>query len=318
MTEIGLIFHWGLYSVPAYDCIQSVYKRKMKNGSEWYLKRLMESGTYRPISGWKETQEYHKNNYGNIDYYEFKNEFGKDVNEITFNKWMELAKQIGASYVILTAKHHDGFCLWNTETTDKKTEKDYVEMFKKSALKYNLKFGIYYSWSEFLISCNKKYVSEIICKQMDELEKYNPDIFWFDGQWSCKTQFCINKINDICNKIKINNPNIMINDRIPRNDKKYDDLDFLGDATYRVYSDRCIPNDKPKVKWEHINTIGYSWGINKDQKTCDYKSGDELYKLYTKISSMDGNFLINLGPNANGTLDENEVNSLIDFSKMIK
>ena len=105
----------------------------------------------------------------------------------------------------------------------------------------------------------------------------------------------------------------MINDRIPQNDSKYDDLDFLGDATYRVYSDRCIPNDKPKVKWEHINTIGYSWRINKYQKTCDYKSGDELYKLYTKIS-IDGNFLINLRPNANGILDVNEVNSLIDFS----
>lgn len=317
MTDIGLIFHWGLYAVPAYDDIKSVYKRKMKNGSEWYLKRLKETGTFRPISGWKETQEYHKKIYGNLDYYEFKNDFGENVNEQTFDIWMKLAKEIGASYVILTAKHHDGFCLWNTTTTNKKTERDYLQMFKDSALRHNIKFGIYYSWTEFMISCNKEYVLNIMCKQMDELIGYNPDVFWFDGHWSCKTKFCIEKINEICNKIKTNNPNVMINDRIPRNDKKYENLNFLGNATYRVYSDRCIPDVKPDVKWEHINTIGYSWGRNKEQKECDYKSGNELYNLYSKVCNMNGNFLINLGPNKNGILDENEIKSLIIFRKMI-
>jgi hypothetical protein len=61
-TELGCIFHLGIYSVMGFDDIKSSRKRNLKNGSEWYLKRLIEKGNYRPVSGWKETQEYHKNN----------------------------------------------------------------------------------------------------------------------------------------------------------------------------------------------------------------------------------------------------------------
>ena len=64
----GVIFHWGLYSVPAYDDTKSCKKRSIQNGSEWYLRRLRETGTFRPISGWKETQEFHKANYGDKPY----------------------------------------------------------------------------------------------------------------------------------------------------------------------------------------------------------------------------------------------------------
>lgn len=60
IMDFGLIFHWGIYSITAYDDPISAKRRRMQNGSEWYLKRLLEDGRFRPISGWKETQEDYK------------------------------------------------------------------------------------------------------------------------------------------------------------------------------------------------------------------------------------------------------------------
>jgi hypothetical protein len=68
MVEIGVIFHFGLYSVPGF--IHDM--KKPGNGSEWYLKRLLEDGKFRPISGYKKTQEFHSENYGANSYRDFK------------------------------------------------------------------------------------------------------------------------------------------------------------------------------------------------------------------------------------------------------
>ena len=91
---------------------------------------------------------------------------------------------------------------------------------------------------------------------------------------------------------------------------------ILDTSTYRVYGDRHIPTEIPSVPWEHVNTIGLSWGRNKYQEEKDYKGGIELYELYKKVRSLNGKFLLNIGPNPDGTLDLYELKSLIDFSTL--
>lgn len=74
--SFGIIFHWGIYSVPAFDDPKSASRRKTQNGSEWYLKRLMtQEGAYRPVSGWKETQAYHAEHYPEMKYEDFASQF---------------------------------------------------------------------------------------------------------------------------------------------------------------------------------------------------------------------------------------------------
>lgn len=310
--DIGLIFHWGLYSVPAFDDVISAQRRKLQNGSEWYKKRLLESGNYRPISGYKETQKYHEENYGEQEYEDFIDDFNPNIKNM--EKWMKFAVQIGAKYVILTAKHHDGFCLWNTKTTDFKAKIDLISIFKKLAEKYELLFGIYYSLSEFDKNCTILYMKTIVIPQITELQTYKPDIFWFDGHWQFKTKFAKESMIKIIKCLKKMNPSIEINDRTS---EKFESENDLGNSTFRVYSDRYIPEKIPKVKWEHINTIGLSWGINKQQEKKDYKSGKELFTLYSKVRSLKGRFLINLGPDNTGKLDINEQKSLIEFGKIL-
>jgi alpha-L-fucosidase len=228
----GIIFHWGLYSVPAYDDPKLIIKRKIQNGSEWYKKRLLEKGDFRPVSGWKETQKYHRENYNDQKYEDFAKEFAQTP--INFDKWMELCKSVGASYVIITAKHHDGFCLFETEIKMEKT--NFVKDFGISAKKYGLKFGIYYSWYEFDRNFTIDYVDNIVQPQIKELLSYKPDIFWFDGDWVIKTKYGKNVVAKICSNMK--KLGIEINDRVcdPSN------------GTYRVFADRYIPKSESKEK----------------------------------------------------------------------
>lgn len=311
-TQFGLIFHWGLYSVPAFDIVNT--RRRILNGSEWYYKRLTETGKFHPVSNYKETQEYHNKNYSNKNYYDLVQYFAEGKIEQQIEEWMKLAISVNATYVILTAKHHDGFCLWPSKAVKYHSKTDLVALFCTLARKYKLKVGLYYSWSEFDHSATKEYFHHTVKPQMMELQAYNPDIWWFDGQWVCKSKYSQQCIDEICTILKKNNPHIDINDRINEQNKMKADMEYLGAATYRVYADRYLPEKAPQIRWEHINTIGFSWGRNKQQKTEHYKSGKELQILYEKVKSLGGNFLLNLGPNADGTLDPYEVAALQDFA----
>lgn len=310
---LGLIVHYGLYSIPAFDDIKSASKRKIINGSEWYKKRLEEDPeAFRPTSGAKATKEYHKKHYPDMVYDDFSKMFKHDLKNI--DKWTKLAKKMGASYIILTAKHHDGFCLWPSKV-GRHSKKDVVQAFKDSCEKRGLIFGLYYSWYEFDKSCTKEYLSEVVKPQIKELIKYNPQIWWFDGSWCLKSQYSLATVEELCSKIRKKIPTAIINDRLGI---KYTSDDMLGFADYRVYGDRTIPEKKPEVAWEHINTVGLSWGRNKQQKDKDYKTIEELKDLYINVRKLGGKFLINIGPDADGILDPIEESRLLGLGEVIK
>lgn len=300
--EIGIIIHWGLYSITAFDDIYSLRRRRMKNGSEWYYKRLTENKEYRPISGYKQTQEYHKNKFNNIDYFKLKDIFVQQTEHWNIENWMRYFKNTNIKYIILTAKHHDGFCLWDTNTTINKSKRNIIKEFIDCCRKNNIKVGIYYSLFEFNKSVTIPFIEDIIKKQIDELKIFNPDIWWFDGNWEYKTKVSIKFLKTMTDELKLYNPKVEINDRAG-----------IDNGTFRNYSDRFIPENMINEKWESINTIGLSWGYNKVQEKEDYKTGKELYNLCEKVKEFNGNFLINFGVKGNGEFDENEINSFNDF-----
>lgn len=313
----GVIFHWGLYAVPAFDDVKSARNRNIQNGSEWYQKRLLEKNTFRPTSGWKQTQEYHKAQFGDKSYEEFKKDFDDQSANFNPQSWAQLCKKNGVQYVILTAKHHDGFCLWETKTTSFHSKVDHLKNLKKALEDVNIDFGIYYSWTEFTTGCTQDYMNKIMIPQIKELIKYQPKIFWFDGDWSCKTKVSQTNIDQLCQLIKNKLPGIKINDRIGYKEKRDSDANYLGLATYRVYDDRAVPSKAPLVPWEHINTIGLSWGFSEFQEPTDYKSSKELMDLYHKVKALGGNFLLNLGPKPNGSLDPLEETIFNDFANKL-
>lgn len=321
LPYLGFIFHVGLYSYFGYDDVESARRRKIGNGSEWYIARLQEQ-SYRPISGSTETKIYHKRFGENYDY--FRAPFA--ITRQSIQEWLDLCVRCRASYVIITARHHDGFCLWNTATTNNKSTNDIILIFQDEARKRNLLFGIYYSWFDFLTPFTVEYYNKVCIPQIKELLSYRPDMFWFDGDWKITQKSVkedIAKIiyymrtlpfyrpiytdGNIVNYTSVNG--IIVNDRICKENSTL--------ASYHVYEDRFIPNQYMN-NWQHINTIGLSWGYNREQKPQDYKSGRDLFNLLCNVTSLGGFTLLNMGPQYDGTLDPNEVQSLNEFSTLIK
>lgn len=310
---LGILVHFGLFSIPAFDDVKSASKRSIINGSEWYKRRLEEdTNAYRPTSGAKATKEYHKKHYPDMDYSDFAKMFKPDLKNI--DSWTKLAKDIGASYMILTAKHHDGYSLYPSKV-GLHSKVDIVQYFKDSCERNGIKFGLYYSWMEFDKSCTKDYLNEVVKVQIEELIKYQPLIWFFDGDWVCRSKYSIDLMEELCKRIKKKIPGVIINDRVGI---KFTSENELGFIDYRVYADRYIPIKKPTVPWTHINTISLSWGRNKQQKDKDYKTVKELTELYTRVRKLVGSFLINIGPNADGSLDPIEEERLLGFGRAIK
>ena len=139
-----------------------------------------------------------------------------------------------ASYIILTSKHHDGVCLFDTITTNRKSNLDICKVFSDECKKQNIPFGFYYSWFEFDKPFSKKYFEDYCKTQLDELLKYGPNYMWFDGDWKITQKTIQKQIKDIVNQLKAKN--ILINDRIGKCNQE--------DASYRVFYDRYIPEHK--------------------------------------------------------------------------
>lgn len=302
---LGIFIHWGLYSIPAYDDVESARKRKIGNGSEWYLNRL--SKTFRETKADKLTKEYHIKYYNGAHYTDFIKMFtGKKFNA---DKWCEFIKSCGAKYIVFTAKHHDGFCMWNTKTTDYKVtnsplKKDVLKELREAAKKYDLKFGIYFSWMEFNKNITKKFIKSVVKPQLEELKQYKPDLWWMDGDWSVTHDILESNlfVEDI------HKMGAIINSRLGKGSPGGD---------YNNFSDRFIPDIKMDKTFECCETIGLSWGYNKMQHGSDYKSSEELFKIYQKVTNMNGNLLLNIAPDCNGQFDKIEEARLIDFSKKI-
>lgn len=304
MTDLGIIAHYGLYSIYAYDSIDSAKRRKICNGSEWYYPRLLENGNFRPVSGFKETQQYHKDNFNNCNYFDQTHNLKPTRQKIS--QFVKNCLNSGFSYIILTAKHHDGFCLFNTQTTNKKSNIDICKIFSEECQKVGIKYGFYYSWFECDMNFNVEYFNNYCIKQIEELLKLNPSYLWFDGDWKITQKYILNKIHLLCKSIT--NLGIKINDRIG-NQENYDY------CTYRVKSDRYIPtNNNNNENWQHVTTIGYSWGYNKFDQ---YKDGKELYKIYLQVKNLNGSFLLNIGPKHDFTIPTDELSAIKELSKFL-
>lgn len=316
-ANLGIIIHFGVYSVPAFDSNPS--KRQIKNGSEWYYRRLY-SGDYRPPSGSLETKEYHKQKYNNMHYTEFADQF--KVENFDANEWVNHFYEAGAKYIIITAKHHDGFCLWPSgrqyhmlskdkifdapsslswDSVQRGPKRDIVGELAIACRAKNLKFGVYYSFLEFNESdkLSKKYICNVMLPQLYDLQsKYKPDIWWFDGDWS-------NTMSDLqilpfLTYIYNLNPNVVVNDRLGK-----DKPAICGD--YSNYTDRFIAATYQTRKYECVYTLGDSWGYKSNDVYKDIKIINQDYEQTLKTN---GNFLVNISPDSTGKIPTMQLNLL--------
>ncbi len=304
-AKFGIFIHWGLYSVPAWGPKGSY--------AEWYLNGLN--------SGDSARLKYHEENYGqDFPYRDFIKLFKAEKYEP--DKWANLFKESGAKYVVLTSKHHDGFCLWPSaesngyNSVDGAAKKDLLGDLNKAVKNSGLKSGFYYSlyeWDNEDYPTNVPiYVNDHMLPQFkDVVQRYEPSIIFADGEWDRNSQEWRSEEFLAWLYNESNAPeDVVVNDR------------WGGETRFKhggYYSTEYDPNSGSMNEefirrgWEECRGIGKSFGYNRNENLEDYNTSEELIRLLVDIVSRGGNLLLNIGPKADGTIPEIMVDRLKDI-----
>jgi alpha-L-fucosidase len=331
-AKFGIFIHWGVYSVPAW---RKVSKGRYASYAEWYYARVMED---KKNGG----AEFHRKNYGkDFEYRSFGPMFKAELFDP--DSWSELFLRSGAKYVVLTSKHHDGYCLWPTKSPYKKNwhsmsvgpKRDLVGELTRAVRKKGLRMGLYYSIIEWESTpthrtetgyfINKKYVekykipedryvdSHLIPQLKELVTHYQPAVIFSDGgewdrtagDWKAK-EFLTWLYNYAPNKNEV-----VVNDRWGT-----DTPGKHGDYFSSEYEDTdAVGAAHP---WEESRGVGGSYGFNRDENIDDYSTSESLVRELIDIVSRGGNLLLNVGPTADGRIPVIMQQRLVDIGRWLE
>jgi len=296
-ARFGMFIHWGLYAVPA-----GTHDGKRVDGiGEW----IMNNGKV-PV------KEYEK-------YAEQFNPIGFDADQ-----WVRMAKYAGMKYIVITSKHHDGFCLWDSKVTNYDImdatpfKRDILKELSVACKKHGVKLCFYHSimdWhhpdaqAPFYPNYNDtkqsnpnfdRYVDTYLKPQIAELlANYGPlGVMWFDGEWI--RDWTEPKGKDMYAYIRGLRPSIIINNRVGKGRKGMEGLsksdEYAGD--FGTPEQQIPPTGLPGVDWETCMTINDTWGYKSYDE--NWKPTEELIRNLADIASKGGNLLLNVGPTPEG------------------
>ncbi|HLP76851.1 MAG TPA: alpha-L-fucosidase [Candidatus Paceibacterota bacterium] len=294
-ARFGMFIHWGVYSVPA-----GTYKGKQIPGiGEWIM------------------------NHGKIPVADYR-EYAKEFDPVKFNAddWVKLAKDAGMKYIVITAKHHDGFAMFDSKASNWNIVKaspygsDPLKDLAAACRKYGVKLGFYYSqaqdWNNGGSAAGGKwdpaqehnmddYIDKIAVPQMKEiLSNYGefPAVLWWDTPENMNQERAAKLIEVL--KMK---PGIIHNNRLGGG--------FKGDTET---PEQFIPaTGYPGRDWETCMTMNDTWGF----KSYDHnwKSTETLLRNLIDIASKGGNYLLNVGPTSEGLVPNESVERLQQVGK---
>lgn len=261
----------------------------------------------------------------------------KVFNPTKFNadEWVKTASDAGMKYLTITAKHHDGFCLWPSAYTDYNImatpfKKDVVGLLAKACKKYHIKFCIYYSvldWHhpEYPVdnpndpvngirknAHMEKYVAYMKNQLKELIKNYDPYMLWFDGPW--EKPWTPEMALDMYTYLKSLKKDVVINNRLGKGfsgmDGKGTPL-FLGD--YDTPEQR-IGDLNMNTPWETCMTICEQWAWKPNDKM---KSLATCIETLAKTAGGNGNLLFNVGPRPDGLMEPEQVARLKEMGSWL-
>ena len=309
--RFGMFIHWGIYS-GAEGVWKGEVHRHDNNYAEWiqYRNRIDES-----------------------EYITLLNRFNWD--SIDPEKWVLLAKQAGMKYVVITAKHHDGFALWDSKASEydvsefTNPKRDIIKELASACKKHGLKLGLYYShWIDWEHQYGWDHTKEItgispenydlywqekVLPQMRELlTNYGPiSIIWFD-MWIHYSQTVVTKLElmQLKGLIRELQPECLINSRLGLSVEEDSDVDF------QTLGDNQLGNQKKNFPWQSPATVAHSWGYN--ALDTEWKSTTTLLQSLISNVSLNGNFLLNIGPKSDGDVPYEISQRLLEIGNWLK
>ncbi len=300
--RFGMFIHWGLYALPArHEWVKSIER--------------INDDAYQPYF-----------DHFNPDLYDPR-------------EWARVARQAGMKYVVITAKHHEGFCLWDTQQTDYKATntpygRDLLRPFVEAFRSEGLRVGFYYSlidWHhpDFPIDVHhplrdnpeaqelntgrnmQRYAAYMRAQVQELLTGYGPiDIIWYDFSYPGRTYRDLPgkghtdwESEELLRLTRELQPNIIINNRLDLSPERADI------HTPEQFQPReWVHVDNKPVVWEACQTFSGSWGYHRDETT--WKSAEQLIQMLINTVSSGGNLLMNVGPTGRGFFDERAIAAL--------
>jgi len=321
-AKFGIFIHWGVYSVPGWAPTGNEYQVYSKY-AEWYWYRLIaDTG-----KAGRAFREHHLKTYGpSFKYQDFAVSFKAEL----FNpdQWADLFVASGARYVVLTSKHHEGFTLWpslqswNWNSADIGPHRDLAGDLSTAVKAKGLHMGFYYSLYEWFNPLYKtdvnRYVTEHMIPQMKDLvTTYKPDILWTDGEWEHpsetwkSTEFLSWLYNESPVKEKV-----VVNDRWGKETRGHHGGFYTTE--YDLINNENGKDKKMTHPWEECRGVGFSFGINRNENLNDYSSSADLIHLLIEKVAKGGNLLLDIGPNADGSIPVILQQRLTDIGNWLK
>lgn len=305
-ARFGMFLHWGLYAIPAGKW------NDRDNHGEWI----------------RTTAEIPRDTYA---------KFQPQWNPVDFDadEWARMAKDAGMKYIVITSKHHDGFCLFdsavsNWDVGNTPHGRDIMQELSDACRRHDLKFCTYHSimdwhhpdylprrgWEKDRSTEGADFdrFERYLHAQVTEvIQRYRPAVMWFDGEWEKTwTHERGVRLFELCRKLA---PEMIVNNRV---DVHRQGMQGFSASTEAV-GDFDTPEQEipatglPGVDWESCMTMNGHWGWNATDTR--WKSDRELIHNLIDIASKGGNYLLNVGPRADGMFPPQSVARLASIGQ---
>jgi alpha-L-fucosidase len=309
-ARFGLFIHWGLYAVPA---------------GEWDGKT--DHGEWIRTSARIPLKEYEgflpKFNPGRFDPEE----------------WVKTAKDAGMKYIVITTKHHDGFCLFGTKETEFNVmstpfRRDIMKALSDACRKQGMKICWYYSimdwhhpdylprreWETGRPDSGAdfhRYIRYMKSELKELLTQYGPvGVLWFDGEWESTWNTTYGR--ELYEYVRSLQPGIIINNRVGAGRSGLEGFtregEFSGD--FGTPEQEVPGTGLPGADWETCMTMNDHWGYNSHD--ANWKSSRELIRTLADVASKGGNFLLNVGPTSDGLFPRASLDRLHDIGAWMR
>lgn len=310
----GMFIHWGVYAVPA-----GVHKgEKIESVGEWIMNTAQI-----PIA----------------EYEEYARQF--NPTQYDANEWVRIAKDAGMKYIVITSKHHDGFCLWDSKVSDYDVmdfapiHRDLLQELKDACDRQGIKLCFYHSIMDWhhpdaqgphypTYNTGEKsnpnfvrYYDSYLKPQVEELVKrFDPFVMWFDGEWI--PEYTHEQGLEMYQLVRSMKPGIIVNNRVDKGRKgmqgmNAEDQEYAGDfgTPEQEILEGTSSND-----WESCMTMNDSWGFKSWDE--NWKSAETLIHNLIDVAAKGGNYLLNVGPTAEGLIPQPSVERLAEMGEWLR
>uniref|UniRef100_A0A3P9HPT2 Alpha-L-fucosidase n=1 Tax=Oryzias latipes TaxID=8090 RepID=A0A3P9HPT2_ORYLA len=294
-AKLGIFIHWGVFSVPAFQ-------------SEWFWWHWQGQQPPDP-----KCVSFMTDNYPpGFSYPEFARHFHAEF--FSPGEWADMFKASGAKYVVLTAKHHEGFTnwksvnSWNWNSVDSGPHRDLVGELGEAVRNRSLHYGLYnslYEWFHPLYLNDKKngfrtqdFVKQKLLPELyNMVVRYRPELIWSDGDWEApdsywnSTEFLAWLYND--------SP---VKDTVVTNDRWGAGCACKHGGYYNC-QDKYSPGQLPEHKWEKCTSVDtLSWGYRRNMRIMELMDLPTIIEDLVSTVALGGNYLLNVGPTADGMI----------------